>query len=46
MADAILHDYPALREKYYEIRRAGLPVVYLIPKKRSTFYAVLRVGML
>ena len=45
MADVILHDYPAFREKYYEIRRAGLPVVYLIPKKRSTFYAVLRVGI-
>lgn len=45
MADVILHDYPAFREKYYEIRRPGLPVVYLIPKKRSTFYAVLRVGI-
>ena len=45
MADVILHDYPAFRERYYEIRRKGLPVVYLIPKKRSTFYAVLRVGI-
>ena len=45
MADVILHDHPEFREKHYEIRRAGLPVIYLIPKKRSTFYAVLRVGI-
>ena len=43
MADVILHDHPAFRERYYEIRREGLPVIYLIPKKRATFYAVLRV---
>jgi len=45
MADVVLHEYPALRERFFEIRREGLPVIYLIPKKRSTFYAVLRVGV-
>ena len=45
MADVILHDHPEFRERYYEIRREGLPVIYLIPKKRATFYAVLRVGI-
>lgn len=45
MADVILHDYPAFRERYYEIRREGLPAIYLIPKKRTSFYAVLRVGV-
>ncbi|MBR5044466.1 MAG: insulinase family protein, partial [Clostridia bacterium] len=45
MAEIIRHDYPAFREHYFEIRRAGLPVIYLIPKKRSTCYATLRVGI-
>ena len=45
MAEIIRHDYPAFREHYFEIRRAGLPVIYLIPKKRSTYYATLRVGI-
>ena len=45
MAEIILHDHPEFREKYYEIRRCGLPVIYLIPKKRATYYAVLRVGI-
>lgn len=45
MADVILHDHPEYRERYYEIRREGIPTVYLIPKKRSNYYAVLRVGI-
>ncbi|MBP5428205.1 MAG: insulinase family protein [Clostridia bacterium] len=45
MAEIVLHEYPEFRERYYEIKRAGLPAIYLIPKKRSTFYATLRVGV-
>ena len=45
MADVVLRDYPLMRERYYEIRRDGLPVIYLIPKKRSTCYVTLRVGV-
>ena len=45
MADVILREYPAFGEKYYIIRSDGLPEIYLIPKKRSTAYAILRVGM-
>ena len=45
MAEIIRHDYPDFREHFFEIRRAGLPVIYLIPKKRSTCYATLRVGI-
>lgn len=45
MADVILHDHPEFRERYYEIRREGLPVIYLIPKKRVNSYALLRVGI-
>ena len=45
MADVELCEYPAFREKYWVIRRAGLPEIYLIPKKRSTYYASLRVGI-
>ena len=45
MAEIIRRDYPEFRESYYEIRRAGLPAIYLIPKKRSTYYATLRVGI-
>ena len=45
MAEILCHEYPGFRERFFEIRRNGLPVIYLIPKKRSTFYAVLRVGI-
>ena len=45
MAEIVLHEYPEFRERYYEINRAGLPVIYLIPKKRSSYYATLRVGV-
>ena len=45
MAEIILREYPAFGEKYYIIRSDGLPEIYLIPKKRSTAYAILRVGM-
>lgn len=45
MADVVCHEYPKYRERYFEIRRAGLPVIYLIPKKRATFYASLNVGI-
>ena len=45
MADVELREYPAFREKYWVIRRAGLPEIYLIPKKRSTYYASLRVQL-
>lgn len=45
MAEVVLYEYPECKERYYEIRREGLPVVYLIPKKRATFYATLRVGI-
>ena len=45
MAEILLREYPAFGEKYYIIRCDCLPEIYLIPKKRSTAYAILRVGM-